>query len=57
MENVEKQNNPKDESVKKMILDENVLVKMGDYSFYADHETAREIKKAILYYKDFLNEK
>jgi hypothetical protein len=57
MENIEKQNIQEDGSVVKTIPDENVLVKMGNYSFYADPETAGEIKEAILYYKDFLNEK
>jgi hypothetical protein len=57
MENIEKQDIQKNESVEKTILDENVLVKMGNYSFYADPETAKLVKEGFSILEDYLNEK
>jgi hypothetical protein len=57
MKNIKKQINPKDESVKKTIPEEYVLVKMGNYSFYADLKTAKMVKEGMSILEDYLNEK
>jgi hypothetical protein len=57
VENMEKQKFQKDKSVKKVISDENVLVKMGNYSFYADPETAKMVKEGFSILEEYLSKK
>jgi hypothetical protein len=57
MENIKKHKIQEGEYVEKTIPEEYVLVKIANYSFYADPKTAKMVEEGMSILEDYLNEK